>query len=265
MAPRYWILIAAVLVALVAGVMFLSSPDESAPETRTVPERTPAPPAPETEPTPAPEPPAVPNPAPEPEPEPVTLPPLGASDDFVRDRAGSVAEDAALDRVLSTDQLVRRFTVVVENLAEGSLARDPLAFMAPSGSFQATRRDGTLVIAPATYERYDGIAAMVEAVRPQQAVGLLRLIEPLVGDAYSELGEQDADIEARLAAAIDLMLATPEVEGPIELTQPTVAYEFADPELEALAPSQKLLLRMGPENRAIVREKLRAIRALIDG
>jgi hypothetical protein len=37
-------------------------------------------------------------------------------------------------------------------------------------------------------------------------------------------------------------------------------YEFDDPELEDLSAGQKLLVRMGPENAAVLKAKLREIR-----
>ncbi len=45
--------------------------------------------------------------------------------------------------------------------------------------------------------------------------------------------------------------------------RPKVFWEYADPELEARSAGQKLLLRMGNENAAIVRAKLRELRALV--
>ena len=42
------------------------------------------------------------------------------------------------------------------------------------------------------------------------------------------------------------------VEGPIELQQPKVLYTFADPDLEALSSGQKIMVRIGLENEAIV-------------
>jgi hypothetical protein len=38
----------------------------------------------------------------------------------------------------------------------------------------------------------------------------------------------------------------------------SVTFQFADPELEALSPAQKHLLRMGPHNMRLVQTKLRA-------
>jgi hypothetical protein len=62
---------------------------------------------------------------------------------------------------------------------------------------------------------------------------------------------------------IDDMLAAPDVQGPIKLTQPGVFYEFADPSLEQLSAGQKVLIRMGPKNAALVKSKLRELRSEI--
>ena len=40
-------------------------------------------------------------------------------------------------------------------------------------------------------------------------------------------------------------------------------FTYADPTLEARPAGQKLLLRMGPENAAVVKTKLRELRAII--
>jgi hypothetical protein len=52
----------------------------------------------------------------------------------------------------------------------------------------------------------------------------------------------------------------PEITGPVALAQPKVLYEFADPELESRSAGQKILMRMGAENAARVKTKLREIR-----
>jgi len=57
------------------------------------------------------------------------------------------------------------------------------------------------------------------------------------------------------------LLAAPEPQGPIELVQPKVFYQFADPKLEDLSAGQKLLIRMGPANERNLKEKLRDFRA----
>ncbi|MFX9123653.1 DUF3014 domain-containing protein, partial [Acinetobacter baumannii] len=42
-----------------------------------------------------------------------------------------------------------------------------------------------------------------------------------------------------------------------------VFYEYADPKLEALSAGEKLLLRMGPSNEAVIKAKLRELRRSI--
>jgi len=42
--------------------------------------------------------------------------------------------------------------------------------------------------------------------------------------------------------------------------RPHVLYEYADPELEALSAGQKLLIRIGPAHRAVVRDFLEDLR-----
>ncbi|MEE4300579.1 MAG: DUF3014 domain-containing protein [Pseudomonadales bacterium] len=261
MAPRYWIVVLAVIIAVVAGVMFFSDPDEVPEERRIELAPAPAEPDPEPEAMPEPEPVVVPEPAPEPEP--IVLPALDDSDEFLREQAEVLSSDGSLSWLLATEELVRKFTVVIENMAEGGMPRDPVAFLAPREAFSVVQRGGRTYLNPESYDRFDRITGVLETIEASQAVALLRLIEPLMADAYAELGVREPDVDGRIVAAIDVLLATPEVSGPIELAQPSVMYEFADPELEALAPAQKQLLRMGPANGARLRAKLQELRALL--
>jgi hypothetical protein len=66
-----------------------------------------------------------------------------------------------------------------------------------------------------------------------------------------------------MVEVIDHLLVGPEVKGPIELLRPSVYYKFADPALEDRSVGQKALIRMGPENAAIVQAKLRDLRQRI--
>ena len=62
---------------------------------------------------------------------------------------------------------------------------------------------------------------------------------------------------------IDVLLATPQISGPIDLVRPNVMYTYADPTLEARPAGQKLLIRMGPENAAVIKAKLVELRAAV--
>ena len=86
---------------------------------------------------------------------------------------------------------------------------------------------------------------------------------PLFQRVYQDLGYPNGYFNDRLVQAIDSLLATPQPAGPIELTRPNVMYTFADPALEARPAGQKMLLRMGPENAAVIKAKLTELRAII--
>jgi len=66
-----------------------------------------------------------------------------------------------------------------------------------------------------------------------------------------------------VAKAIHTLLATPVVDGEIELRPKVVTYAFADPRLEALSPAQRHFLRMGPRNVRLIQGELRALAAAL--
>ncbi|MGE5105342.1 MAG: DUF3014 domain-containing protein, partial [Betaproteobacteria bacterium] len=53
--------------------------------------------------------------------------------------------------------------------------------------------------------------------------------------------------------------------APIELAQPKILYEFADPSLEQLSAGQKIMIRLGPVDEGRIKAKLRAIRRALTG
>jgi hypothetical protein len=51
----------------------------------------------------------------------------------------------------------------------------------------------------------------------------------------------------------------------VSLVQPEVMYQFADPQMEARSAGQKILMRIGNANAAVVKDKLREIRRELAG
>jgi len=60
------------------------------------------------------------------------------------------------------------------------------------------------------------------------------------------------------------LLDTPDVTDTVYLTKPEAVYLFEDPELESLTAGQKILLRMGSANAAVVKQKLADLKAEIN-
>ena len=80
---------------------------------------------------------------------------------------------------------------------------------------------------------------------------------------YAGLGYAPQKFDNAVIRALDRILATPEVEDPPAVVPVGGIYKFADPDLEQLAPVQKLLLRMGPDNAEVVRAKAAELRAAL--
>src|SRR5690606_6346806 len=110
---------------------------------------------------------------------------------------------------------------------------------------------------------YDALVKMVQAMDVAQVASAYQRYYPLFQEAYQDLGYPDGYFNDRLVEVSDHLLATPEGDGPIRLTRPSVYYEFADAQLEALAVGQKTLIRIGPRNAAVVKQKLRELRQAV--
>jgi hypothetical protein len=196
-------------------------------------------------------------------PEPIDLPPLDASDSLVRQLVGRLSSHPMVARWLTTDQLVRNFTVVLVNIADGRTPTMHLEKMRPTGRFAAATDARGAYINPASYHRYDAYADAVSGLDPNGTARLYETLKPRIQDAYRELGYPDGDVDSALKRAIVLLLKTPVVDGRIDLRGPPPLYTFGDDRLELLAGSQRQLLRMGPRNERLVQEKLREIAPLV--
>ncbi len=191
------------------------------------------------------------------------LPPLGQSDPTVREDLGTVFGERAVDELVVPQGVIRRFVISVDGLARKKLPVQSRPLASTGGSFRVAGTEEDITLDPQNYERYKPVVALIRDTDTQRLASLYRRYYPLMQEAYADIDREGAYFNDRMVAVIDHLLATPEVQGPIELTQPKVFYEFADPELEALSAGQKTLIRMGPENAAIVKAKLREVRKLI--
>ena len=117
-----------------------------------------------------------------------------------------------------------------------------------------------LVHSPRNSARYARYVKLVQALDAERVVAIYVHFYPLFQQAFVELGYPNAQFNDRLVDVIDHLLETPDVQGPVALVRPKVFFEFADPELEELSAGQKLMVRIGPDNAAVLKTKLREIR-----
>jgi hypothetical protein len=116
-----------------------------------------------------------------------------------------------------------------------------------------------VTIDPAGYRRYDLIVDVIDSLDTAGMAELYEAIRPLCRQAYEDLGYPGDAFDATLSRAVNRLLATPVVDGPITLEKKVKAYQFADPALEELSPASKQFLRLGPENLQRLQTKVRAL------
>ena len=196
------------------------------------------------------------------EPKPIDVPPLEESDPLVRELMGALSSHPRVAAWLATDGLIRNFVVVVENIAYGTNPAPRVPALRPGEAFRTAGTDEAAVIDPRSYDRYDSLAEAAASIDAKGAADLYATLKPRIEEAWSELG-RPGGFDQALERAIIVLLQTPVVERQIELTPGPVGYRFSDPALERLAPAQKQLLRMGPENTRTIQTKLREVAAAL--
>ena len=203
---------------------------------------------------------ASPPPAPtESEPEPVDIPALDESDAFVRDLVATLSAHPGLASWIVDDGIVRRFVVVVDNIADGTNPAQHVMFMRPESRYTTTGEDVTRRVDPRSYARYDRHAQIFGSLDTQGSADLYLMTQPLIDEAYVELGNPDRPFIGTLERAIINLLRVPIIEDPPTLVEHAPFFHYTDERLESLSPSQKQFLGMGPDNVRIIQAKLRQI------
>jgi hypothetical protein len=189
------------------------------------------------------------------------LPPLEDSDDYFRIELSDLFGEA-LGEQLVERSLIERIVATIDNLPREHIADriKPMSGVSGQLAVNEGEKEGEYFLAAENYDRYDALVGMVAGADVSEMEEVYRRFFPLFQKAYVELGYPQGYFNDRAIEVIDHLLATPQPDGPLALVRPHVLYEFADPELEELSPGQKLLLRMGNEHSATVKEKLREFR-----
>lgn len=193
------------------------------------------------------------------------LPPLHQMDTFLRALLGGLSSSPELARWLAGDDLIRLMADGIDRVSRGHSASRDATALRPPGLFaiRGSRQQST--IDPASFRRYDGIAAMVSSLDARSVADAYRTIQPRLDEAYRALGRSEGSVDDAVDVALQVLIDTPVVRGPLRVVPGTGAtYAYADPELEGLPPAQKQLLRMGPDNVERIQQRLREIKQAIE-
>ena len=216
------------------------------------------------------------------------LPPVPESDPTVAAWLNTALGQEMWTQLLRNENLVRRAVATVDNLDADQLPERANVFQTPdtglvteeladdsetgSGSDDAAADADGESAGPAVQlternaVRYQPWVDAMQQIQDEAALQAYVRYYPLFQKAYNDLGKDGAYFNDRLVAIIDHLLATPEVEFPIDL-QPAEnnRYIFADEELEALSVGQKALVRMGPAHAGVVKDRLSVLRDHLSG
>jgi hypothetical protein len=253
-----WIGLAITVIVIGSAVYYFKSyQQEPAPE--------PSAPAPAAPATPPPqEHYAVPEePAPGPGEEKKPLPTLDDSDPALRQALEQAFGKQPVESFLVPDRLIRRIVATVDSLDGEPVPLRLRAVPATPGAFIADGSGEALSLSARNAVRYQALVSALQALDAQQLAALYLRWYPLFQKAYEDLGYPGRYFNDRLIRILNHLLAAPEIHGAVPLVRPSLAYKFADPALEALSSGQKALLRLGPDNEAAVKAKLREIRDAI--
>ncbi|MBS0365076.1 MAG: DUF3014 domain-containing protein [Proteobacteria bacterium] len=191
------------------------------------------------------------------------LPALNDSDTLVLESLSGVIGAPAAAQFLVTQNLVRHIVATVDNLPRRRVAVE-LRPVKPTPGTPATSTQGGLVtLGEDNFARYAPLMSVVQACDMRSLAQAYQRLYPLFQQAYEDLGYPGKYFNDRLVEVIDHLLETPEVSAPIQVVQPKVFFQYADPQLEERSAGQKLLLRMGTANERIIKGKLRELRAQI--
>lgn len=180
---------------------------------------------------------------------PETLPLVQESDQSMQAAVESLLSGKAVYKLLHMENFIQRFVATIDNLPEKRLPRAHLPIKAPGGKFLVAGTPEALQTSKRNHKRYNSYLTLLESVNQDLAIKIYAHFYPLFQTAYEQLGYQNAYFNDRLVYVIDHLLETPNPPDPILLVQPLILYTYADPSLENRSSGQKILLRIGQNQR----------------
>jgi hypothetical protein len=202
----------------------------------------------------------------------VALPPLNESDGWLKLKLPEITWRKELLSLIVDEDMIRRFVVFTDNFAQGNVIYEHSPFVLPTIKFTSGADGADIQDVVENKEIEQGtqkslqwdensskrFSLYVDLLRSMDSESLVKWyleVKPLINEAYSELGYED-DFTNTLQDAITRVLDMELPKSSMALVHPSVMYKFADPELEALPDSDKLLLRLGKDNLLVIKSVL---------
>jgi len=190
------------------------------------------------------------------------LPQLDMSDAWLQTKLPELTWRTELLKLVIDEDMIRRFVVFTDNFAQGELSYEHTPFVLPKNKFSVDennvsieRKQNVWQWNPDSSKRFNLYIDLLRSIDSSSLVDWYFEVKPLVDQAYNELGYED-DFTLTLQDAITRVLDMELPKSSMALIRPSVMYKYQDKELEELADSEKLLLRLGKENLLIIKSIL---------
>lgn len=192
-----------------------------------------------------------------------SLPALDASDAPLRDALTRVFGKSAVYLYLNPERIARRIVALVDSLPRQHTGGDAWPVKPVVSGFIATGDEQPTPLAAENFAKYAPYVKLVATLDADKFSAVYFSFYPLLQQAYAGSAQSHGQFNDRVLAAIDNLLAAPNVATPPMVVRKDALYEYADPSLENISVGQKLMLRMGAENAAVIKNKLRTLRPML--
>jgi DUF3014 family protein len=191
------------------------------------------------------------------------LPTLEGSDPMIGQSISGLVGRHAFERFVIPGMIVRHVVATVDNLPRPTGSTRSVPLRRVPGTLALTAGGDDRRIDASNARRYTPYVRIFASIDAHALAERYAATYPLFQRAYEELGYPGGHFNDRLIAAIDDLLAAPELDAPAKVVQSPVVYKFADPDLEGRSAGQKIMMRMGKANALAVKTKLRQVRGEI--
>lgn len=204
---------------------------------------------------------------------PVPLPQLNQSDSALQAQIAELSDDML--QLVANEEIVRKSVRAIYGLHKGNVVQQYRPINGPNTSIQAQATNQTAIVktqegdvetavfqmTDQDFSRYTIYANLARELPTSGLSEAYQYFYPLLQRAHGELGEGPEQFHTVMIGALDKLIATPEVpDSELLLIRTSIIYQFKEPSLESLPALQKLMLRMGADNREVVRQAAKDLR-----
>ena len=187
-----------------------------------------------------------------------SLPSLNESDAWLKLKLPEITWRKELLMLVVDEDMIRRFVVFTDNFSQGIIAYEHSPLVLPKVKFTPKADSASQNVwqwDENSSKRFSIYIDLLRSIDSNSLVQWYLEVKPLIDESYQELGYED-DFTYTLQSAITRILDMELPKSSMALIQPSVMYKFANPALEALPDSDKLLLRLGKDNLLVMKSVL---------